>query len=203
MGANNNIPVVPTFTAGAPSLANLNALSYAAQFLCDNDILPAWSVFLYTSTQAVTASTWTTVGYNKVAYDSDGVTTSSISQPSIVTQGYYAVTACVQLEATSGGSDMYTAAFLVTTGANNPHFTSGTTQYFGYKGGKMSSTGQAAADNAVCLSDEVPMVLYPGDKLAVQVYTTAAKTIDYNQNTSYIQGRFATKFTGSFLRTGS
>lgn len=205
MGASNNLPVVPSFTAGAPSINQLNALSYAVSFLVDNDVRPAWSLFMYNGTQAISASTWTTVAYDHIAYDSDGVASGSgtPSLPVIVTQGYYAVTACVQVEATSGANDEYTAAFLFTAGGNNPHFTSGTTQYFGYKGGKMSSTAQAAADNATCLSDNVPMVLYPGDKLAVQVYPTAAKTIDYNENTSFIQGRFATKFTGHWVRAGS
>jgi hypothetical protein len=201
MGANNVLPSVPTFTAGAPSIANLNALSYAVSFLCDNDTRPAWSFFMYTGTQSIVAATWTNVSYDHTAFDSDGVQSYPYAQ--IVTQGYYALTACVQIEANANTADMYTGAFLFTAGANNPHYTTGTTQFFGYRGGKASSTAQAAADNAVCLADLTPMVLYPGDKLSVSVYLSAAHTLDINQNTSYIQGRFATKFTGNWIRTGS
>lgn len=201
MGANNVLPSIPTFTAGAPSINQLNALSYAVSFLCDNDVRPAWSFFMYTGTQSVSANTWTNVSFDHTAFDSDGV--QSYPYAVIKTQGYYGLSACVQPEANANTTDLFAAAFLFTAGANNPHYTSGNTQFFGYKGSGLSSTGSAAADNAFCLSGETPMVLYPGDKISVSVYITAAHTLDYNQNTSYIRGRFATKFTGHWLRSGS
>lgn len=200
MGAGGVLPSVPAFTAGTPTLTQLNALSYAVEFLAVNDTRPAWSFFMYSSTQSVSASTWTNVAYDHTAFDSDGV--QSYPFAVIKTQGYYAVTACVQIEANANTTDLAAAAFLFTAGASNPNFTTGTTKNFGYRGGGLSSTGSAAADNAICLSAPTQVVLYPGDKLSVQVYLSASHTLDINQNTSYIRGRFATKFTGHWLRTG-
>lgn len=201
MGANNILPSVPAFGAGAPTIDQLNALSYAVSFLCDNDVRPAWSMFVYTATQIVPAATWTTVNFDHVAFDSDHVGIYPNAQ--IATQGVYALSACVQLEANANTTDEYSAAFGFTAGANNPHYTIGATQLFGYRGGGCSSTGSAAADNAVCLSSITPMTLFPGDLLTVQVYLSASHTLQTNVNTSYIQGRFANKFTGHWLRLGS
>lgn len=200
MGANNVLPSVPAFTAGAPTIAQLNALSYAVQFLAVDDLRPCWSFFMYTGTQSVSASTWTNVAFDHTAFDSDGV--QSYPFAVIKTQGYYALTACVQFIANANTTDLYSAAFLFTAGASNPNFTAGTTKQFGYRGSSLSFTGSAAADNAVCLSSPTQVVCYPGDKLSVQVFISSAHTLDFNQNTSYIRGRFATKFTGHWLRTG-
>lgn len=196
------LPTVPSFTAGSPTIAQLNRLSQAVSFLANNGTRPAWSVFMYNGTQTLTASSWNVVGFDHVAYDSDGVTTSSKSVLTIATQGYYDLEACVQLQAQAGTGLMFNAGFLFTAGGSNPHFSLGATQYFGYSGSRMSSTAQAAADNASCIASITPMVCYPGDKLNVSVYSASALVIDYNQNTSFIRGRFATKFTGRWSREG-
>lgn len=204
MGANNVLPSVPTFTAGSPSIAQLNALSYAVSFLVDYDVLPRWSYFMYTATQSVPTITWTSVNFDHVNYDSDGVAgASNVNLPNakIVTQGYYSLSACVQLQATANTTDMYTAAFLATGGGNNPNLSLGTKLWFGYKSRQASSTAQAAADNAISITSQTPIPLYPADTLAVQLWlNTGAHTVDINANTSYIQGRFATKFTGHLSR---
>lgn len=205
MGANNVLPTVPTFTAGAPSLAQLNQLSYAASFLVNANVRPEWMVFS-TATQSVAANTWTNVAFNKVQYDSDGVAGAAganLPAVKIVTQGYYSLEACVQVQGNSGTNNQFTPAFLFTAGPNNAHYAANSTYYFGFRGGKTSSTAQAAGTNANTPCDITPMVLYPGDQLNVAVYITAAMTLDFNQNTSYVQGRFSTKFTGYWVRTGT
>lgn len=197
------LPTVPTFTAGAPSIAQLSQLSQAVSFIANNDTRPSWMVFMFSGAQSLTSSVWNVVAFDHVADDSDGVSGSSTSNLTLATQGYYDLEACLQLEAAAATQNMYTAAFEFTAGGSNPHFTSGTTQYFGYVAGRMSSTAEAAADNAVCLAGITPMVCYPGDKLNVSVFPSAAITLDFNQNTSYIQGRFATKFSGRWAREGT
>lgn len=197
-GANNVLPNVPSFGL-TPSLAQLQALSYAVSFLVDQDVRPTWHFFL-TGTVAVSAATWTSINYNHVAYDSDGVYDNVGAI--VVTQGRYVLEACIQMQATST-KDNFVGAFFFQAGANNPHFTTGSQQYFGYCGSNLSQTGSANATNALCLASITPMICYPGDFLHVQVYSPAAHTIDYNQNTSYIQGRFATNYTGYFVNTGS
>ena len=200
MGANNVIPTVPAFVAGSPTVADLNRLSYAVSFLVDLDVRPTWKVFMAGGTQTITANTWTNVSFSNVAYDCDGV--ASLPNVVVVTQGYYSLESCVQVQA-GANKDEFVGAFLLTTGANNPHYTPGTLVYFGYAGNNMSQTGSAAADNTICLSAATPVCLYPLDKLNVQVYTNANHTVDYNVNTSYIQGRFSTCFTGSLCRLGT
>ena len=206
MGANNVIPSVPSFSAGAPSIADLNALSYAVGFLVNQDTRPTWTAFMSSGTQSATANAWTSISFDHVALDSDGVFgASNVNLPAavIVTQGFYAFEACFQLEANTN-DDQYTGAFLFTAGANNIHLTTGTTRRFGFRGSCLSNTGQAAADNATCLSSWFPTCLYPGDKINVQVYSANnTHTLDKNSNTSYIQGRFVPKFSGYLRATGS
>src|SRR6185437_6945314 len=162
MGAAGVLPSVPTFTAGAPTIAQLNQLSYAAQFLAVDDTLPQWTLFRHSATQSVSANTWTKVLFDHVAVDSDSVWYSPDAV--IKTQGYYKLGASITMQANANTGDMYTGAFLFTAGASNPHFTAGTTEYFGFRGGKLSSTGSAAADNAVCLACPTQAVCYAGDK---------------------------------------
>ena len=200
-GANGVLPSVPTFTAGAPTLAQLNALSYAAQFLAVDDTLPQWTLFRHSATQSISAATWTKVAFDHVAVDSDGVWSSPDAV--IKTQGYYKFGGSITMQTNANTGDMFTGAFLITTGANNPHFTPGTLEYCGYRGSKLGNTGAAAADNTVCLACPSQIVMYPGDKVAVAVYLSAAHTLSINNNGSYIQGRFACTFTGQWLRTGS
>ena len=196
-GANNVLPTVPSFVAGAPLLSDLNNLSYAVQFLADQDVRPTWHLFINT-TQAITLNTWTNVAFDHVAFDCDGVA-STLPNAVIKTQGRYALEACVQIEALAAKASI-TAAFLFTAGANNPNYTPGQTQFFGYRGTTSSQTSSAAADNAICISTLTPMVLYPADQLNVAVYLGSSMTIDYNENTSFSQGRFATQFTGYWDR---
>lgn len=201
MGANGVLPTVPNFTSGAPSITQLNQLSYAAQFLTVADTLPQWSLFRHSSTQSISASTWTKVAFDHVAVDSDNVWSSPDAV--IKTQGYYKLGASVTMQLNANANDMYTAAFLHTAGASNPNFTAGTLNYFGFRGTKLGNTGAAAADNTACIACPTQTVCYAGDKLAVVIFLSAAHTLDINNNSSYIQGRFACQFTGTWLRTGS
>ena len=199
-GAGNNLPVVPAFLAGSPTIAQLNQLSYAVQFLVQQDVRPTWTFFNTNSTSAV-ANSWTTVTpTTNVAFDCDGV--MSFASATIVTQGRYALEACISVQIPNA-KDEFVVAFNFQAGANNPHFTSGAMLHFGHRGTSTSLSGSAAADNAICLSDVAPMALYPGDILTVQVFLNAALTVDFNQNTSFSQGRFVAKFSGYWLGEAS
>jgi hypothetical protein len=201
MGAAGVLPTVPTFTAGAPSITQLNQLSYAAQFLAVDDMRPSWTLFRHSSTQSISATTWTKVLFDHVAVDSDSVWSSPDAV--IKTQGYYKLGASITMQTNANTGDMFTGAFLFTAGGSNPHFTTGTTEYFGFRGSKLGNTGAAAADNTVCLACPTQVVCYAGDKLAVAIYLNSGHTLSINNNGSYIQGRFACTFTGTWLRTGS
>lgn len=200
MGANNVLPSVPTFTAGSPTLDQLNALSYAASFLIDHDVRPTWHFFLYT-TQALTAGTWTGVAFDHVAYDSDGVYSAVNHGANIVTQGYYELEACVQFEA-GASKDNSGVCFSWSPTNLNPYFSQGA-QNFGYSANCMPQTGSAAADNCISISAVSPYPVYPGDLLQVLAFSSAAHTIDFNQNTSFCRGRFSTQFTGRWAREGT
>lgn len=201
-GANNVLPSIPIFTAGAPTIAQLNALSYAVSFLADQDVRPTWH-FWHNATVSLSASTWNQMPFAKTAYDCDSVYSSANKDAIIVTQGYYALEANFELEATSTDTN-YIGAFRITFGNNNPGGTQGTTRFFGYRGSMSSNTSDAAADNACCLSALTPLQLYPGDRIDVMVYVSSAMTADYNTGTptgSYIQGRFSANFTGYWAFT--
>jgi hypothetical protein len=197
-GAGNVIPTVPTFVTGDTSLLKLQQLSYAVSFLTDQDVRPTWH-FYKTTTQSIPASTWTAVTSGTVAYDNDGVYSNFSAQ--IVTTGYYVVEACLQIIDTATIFDFYTA-FQIVAGANNPHHTSGTNS--GFFGQRMSATSaNTVTDNANCISDTCPWVLYPGDVVSPMIWVSAAATADHNTNNSYMQGRFATTFSGYLSRTGT
>lgn len=200
MGANNVIPTVPTFAAGAPTIAQLNQLSYAASFITDHGVRPAWKFFA-TATQSIASGGWVVVHFDKVAYDSDGTYVSSNNSATIVTQGYYELEACVSLEA-GANKDAFGLSFSWSPTNANPHFASGPLN-FGWKESSMSQTGSAAADNYLCISGITPFPMYPLDALQVNIFSNAVHTIDYNQNTSYDQGRFSCQFTGRWVREGT
>jgi hypothetical protein len=201
MGANNVLPAVPTFVAGSPLIADLNSLSYAASFIIDHGVRPTWKFFRGTSTQALTANTWTAVQYNKVAYDCDNTYLGSNFGANIATQGYYEVEASVQLAAGTT-PDIFDVSFKLSMTSSNPNFAAGP-QQFGYKGSGLPQTGSAVADACFSTSAITTFPCYPGDLIAVLVYSSVAHTIDYNQNTSFDQGRFSTQFTGRWVRSGS
>lgn len=206
MGANNVLPSVPTFTAGAPTIAQLNALSYAVSFLVNHDVRPAFTAFMSSGTMSVPASTWTTVTYDHVAFDSDGVfgvAGAGLPSATIVTQGFYVFEACIPIQVNTN-QDIYTGRFNFTAGANNPHLALNATAAFGLRGSKLATSASAAADNAVCLSAWFTTCCYPGDRIVPQVYTRAnIHTVDKNNNASYIQGRFVPRFSGRLLATGT
>ena len=200
MGANNVIPTVPTFVAGAPAITDLNNLSYAASFIIDHGTRPAWKFFM-AATQSLAANSWTGVAFDHVAYDSDGTYSAVNHGANIVTQGYYEVEACVQLEAGTN-KDNFALCFEWDPTNVNPHFASGPLD-FGWKGSATPQSSSAAADACYCISAITPFPMYPGDLIQVRAFSSAAHTIDFNQNTSYTQGRFSTQFTGRWCREGS
>jgi hypothetical protein len=192
------IPTVPSFTDDTvPSIADLNDLSQAVSFLSNVAVRPAWH-FYKTATQVITLSTQTVVAYNYVALDSDGVFTSG-GIATIVTQGYYVTEACAGFLA--GGASMSAQAeFLVTAGSSNPNHSASSTLVYGTTGGLAPDT--ANEDYQLCISAPCPWVLYPGDKIAVRVFSTATVDLAYNENVSYVKGRFAANFTGYYKRYG-
>ena len=206
MGANNVLPSVPTFTAGSPTMAQLNALSYAVNFLVNGDVRPTFTAFMSSATMGTTANNWKTIAFDHVAFDSDGVFGASgagLPTATIVTQGFYSFEACVPIQANTN-QDQTTCRFQFTAGANNPHFATNATAAFGHRGSRLSTSASAAADNSICLSAWFYTCLYPGDQIICQVYTVAnAHTVDTNSNTSYIQGRFPPRFSGQLRATGT
>jgi hypothetical protein len=187
---------LPLFASNDYSVTDLQALAYGVQFWSDNDVRPTWH-FYKTATQSLTANTWNEPQFGAVAFDSDSVHNGSSA--TIVTQGNYAVEACIQVEAGTSGIGLL-AGFQVTAGANNPAYSSGTTQIFGLRGGL---TVQSGADAALCVSAVVPWVLYPGDIVVPIVYPSAAVTLDNNTNSSYINGRYVCNFTGLYIGQAS
>jgi hypothetical protein len=190
------LPTVPSFGANDTSLTNLQNLSYSVSFLINCGVRPLWH-FIRTATFSMSAG-FNNPGYATVIYDSDGVQTSGLAQ--IVTQGYYAVEGCSDLSTGSSGI-AFDTRFLLTAGANNPHLTLGSTRVFGQRGG--NSVATASTDTAVTLTDICPIVCYPGDTLQYDTYVNSATSLNFNQNTSYIAGRFVANFTGYFVRTGT
>jgi hypothetical protein len=90
-------------------------------------------------------------------------------------------------------------SFLLTAGANNPNLGTGLTRRFGMRGSNsVSTTGN---DTATCLSDHSPFALYPGDVVALQYFVDTAVSSSFNNNTSYISGRFVPSYNGYWLRT--
>jgi hypothetical protein len=186
---------LPTFFDGDSSLVNLNNLGYAIQFLTDNDVKPTWH-FYKTATQAIPASTWTTVNMGTVAFDSDGTFTGG-GYATIQTPGIYGVAACMQVQAGTTGIGVLTQ-FLVTAGSSNPNHAAGSSVNIGLRGGLATASG---ADTAFAPTALTPWVLYQGDTIQAQIYTTVAATLDNNSNSSYMNGRFVCNFTGMLVRT--
>jgi hypothetical protein len=191
------LPTVPSFDDGDTSILKLQQLSQAVSFLVDCDTHPLWHLYNSATHSGVTTSTWVELGTaTNIAWDNDGVSDSGVAE--IVTQGYYAVEACVPFESISASNDLY-VRFLYTAGSNGT-LDSGTTITFGRAGG--SAVQSASQDTDICISDIVPACCYPGDTIEVEMYYTSDVTVNYNQNTSYISGRFPFNFTGYLIRTG-
>lgn len=207
MGANNVLPTIPTFTAGAPTLAQLNNLSYAASFLIDHGVRPTWKFIASSVAGSVTAATWTVVPFNDSIYDSDGVWTSGSNGATIKTQGYYRVEAGVQVEELASKYNFVTA-FKWTAGASSP-YTAQSPYWFGYRAMDTGVTGSAAASNSACIASPTPIPMYPGDLLQVMLYVSGSTAVileandNAGQPTQFMQGRMSLQFTGRWLHTGS
>lgn len=191
------IPTVPSFVAGDTSITKLQQLSDAVLFLSDCDVRPLFHI-IKNSTFTPALSTWQTLSGGTNIYDNDGFLSSGTSfAPTIRTQGYYAFEGCVPW--TTGALMHVKISFLFTAGASNPGFVAGSTIRFGMRDSNTNAT--AANDTAFCAADECPAALYPGDTVAMQVWTDTAVSTGFNNNTSYISGRIVPNFTGYWLRT--
>lgn len=203
MGAHNVIPTIPSFVAGAPALTDLQNLAYASSFLIDHGTRPTWKFIASTISGSVTANTWTVVPVNTSIYDSDGVWSSASNGAVIVTQGYYALEACVQPEISATRFNFITA-FKWTAGTNNPHSAS-SPAWFGYRG--IDTSTVSGASNSGCISAITPVPMYPGDTLQAMLYLTSGVTLEANDNagqpTIFMAGRFSMQFTGRWVREGS
>jgi hypothetical protein len=193
------IPTVPAFVAGDISITKLQQLSQCVSFLTVASSFPVWHVYRASGTQSVPATTWTSISFPATAIDSDGMSSGS-SAITVRTQGYYAMEACVPVKTQAAAFNMQ-VAILFTAGLANPHYTSGTTNRFGYRSG-LSWTA-INFDESVCVDDVCPVVCYPGDTLAVQLYASVAVVTDANTCSSAVLGRFVTNFTGRWVRQGS
>lgn len=192
------IPLVPVFADGDSSLDKLNALSAAVSFLADDDVRPTLHIYNQNTALTLTASTWTTLTGAKVAYDSDGMMGGVITfAPVIQTPGYYRFEGCVPLGA---AGSVTRASFLVTTGANNPNWNTGTTIRFALRG--MSGVTGLAADTTLTPTGMAPLLLFPGDVVALQAWCSTSVSITLNTNASYIQGRFVPNMTGYYIVPG-
>jgi len=202
-GANDVLPTVPQFVQGETSVANLNNLGYATDFLCDDNTRPVYKAFKPFATTISTANTWTNVSGGNVAFDSDGQGTTGLSNMdvNITTTGYYCCEAAASIKSFSTSYN-FKIRFLFTAGAPNPVYATGTTIPFGQRAsGSLAVTG---TDTALCASDICPTVCYPGDTIAMQVYTsnTNMNTLDFNNNAAFNQGRFVLSFSTYYLRVG-
>lgn len=193
------IPVVPAFITGDTSMQKMAQLSGCVTWVSCAGSYPVWHLYK-TATQAFTGS-YTLITFPKVAFDSDRVAASGGGLATIQTQGYYTTEACIPAVSQST-SFTFRAVFIWTAGPYNPHYTSGTTVDYGYR--SAVAQGATGTDAVVCLDDLCPVVCYPGDTISVQLAGTASSaTVDVNNPTSTVAGRFVPNFTGRWVRIGS
>jgi len=207
MGAGNVLPTLPTVGPGAPSITDLNNLSYAASFLIDHSVRPTWKFVNRGSNLSVSANTWTAVTWETNIFDSDGVAPVGINwnNATIVTQGYYHVEAAVQPE-NLGSRQNFVMAFKWTAGSSSP-YTGQSPAWFGFRGTTMGVTGSGSACQTGVIAATTPVPMYPGDQIQVMTFITAAAILEDNDNagqpTIYMNGRVSMQFTGRWLRVGS
>jgi hypothetical protein len=181
---------------GETSITNLNNLAYAVDFLIDDNTRPVYKAF-FPYTYSVPATTWTTLMGGEIAFDSDGQGGSATNMQTVVnTTGVYSCEGCVSVKNLSTVY-VFKVRFLFTPGPNNPVYTG--TVPFGQRTTATYLDASAATDTTLCCSDICPAICYPGDTIALQVYTGAAMTVDYNNNKNFNQGRFVTSFTTYYL----
>jgi len=198
------LPEILYFAQNDSSIANLNALAYAVQFLVDDDVRPVWHFYKDSASQSLTASIFATVTYNHNPIDSDGVYAATHNGvATIQTQGYYAVEACVPFApGTFGSMAGLNVNFLFTAGSGNPHYPAGVTIQFGIRGS--SPVTDATGDTVVCITDIVPVCCYPGDTIAVQAFSGLFNaTINTNLNGSWESQRIVPNFTGYWVALGT
>lgn len=193
------LPTIPSFVNGDTSLIKLQQLAQAVSFLVDHDVGLHPTGHLYkTVTQSITATgAWQSQNINLTAWLSDPTYVSPGF--TIQTQGYYSVEGHLGFESTSGANGYY-ARLLLTAGSNNP-LGNGVTVAFGERGGEAVQT--ASEDTDICCSALAPTCLYQGDQIAIQAFAaTTVTTINKNQNTNYLSGRFVPNLTCTWIRTG-
>lgn len=197
------VPTIPSHMSDntSPSISTLNQLSSAVNFLCNDDVRPTWHTYKV-ATQSIPVTTWTTVSYGTIAYDSDSMTAPSGGVITINTQGYYKCEATADFLTGTTVMNLL-GSFLITAGSSNPNHSVGTSQRFHQRGGESVGAASGAADTAICCTGICPWVCYPGDTIVFQVYTTVAVTLNNNVNTTYQSGRFVSNFTGQWLRSGT
>jgi hypothetical protein len=188
------LPTIPSFDDGDYDLTKLQQLSAAVQFVSDLDVKPTWHLYR-NSTQSMSNGSWNASAFTEVAFDGDSIYSSNSVE--IVTEGYYALTACWQVENETSGTPIVACCFLLTGGSSNLNLSSGSKIYFGFSGCEASDL---TGDTSVVLDDITPIAVYPGDTLEVVTYVNYSATADYNQNTSYSQGRWVPNFTGRWIR---
>ncbi len=190
------VPTVPAFTLGDSSVARLQQLSSCVSWLANSQASPMWHLYRNT-TFSIGATSWTTIPMTYAALDTDR--SWSGTGVSLNTQGYFVTEACVPFLTSSTAAECR-ASFLWTAGANNPHFSSGSTVRYGLSTGY--SIGASGADETEACDDVCPVVCYPGDTIVVQAYASSAMTIDTDIGTPLFS-RVVCNFTGHWVRVGS
>lgn len=205
MGAANVLPTIPNFVAGSPAASDLNNLSYAVSFLLDHGTRPTWKFVSRGTGLTMSAATWTAIPWDTEIYDSDNVGpgTGTWTAATIVTQGYYHVEGAVQPQNQSTRVN-FAMAFKWTAGASSP-YTSSSPGWFGYRASNMSVSTTAAATCGGIISAITPFPMYPGDTIQTMAFVSGstAPTLEINDNSAYMSGRFSMQFTGRWLRMGT
>jgi hypothetical protein len=194
------LPTVPSFSTGDTSITKLQQLSNAVSFLAVAQSGVMWH-FYANSQQGAFSGSWVPLIFANVALDTDGVWNAAANGiATIVTQGYYAVEMCLPVE-TAVTTFTIRAGFLWTAGANNPHFSVGTTRKYGVRSG--ATNPQLSTNETLCVSDLIDVVCYPGDTITPRIFTSSSCTIDFNSALSVTKGRFVTNFTGHLVCLGT
>jgi hypothetical protein len=169
------LPTFPTYTTDeVPAASKLNQTVTAVAFATK---LPILVSLKKTATQAVSASTTTTVTWNVSEVDTDSMHSNVTNNTRItaVTQGYYKFhcTVAVNQTATAAFTSMWLKQ---TTGVNNP-LGAGVTQIFAPDG--TGSTTIATDFRSATLTSISPC-LFIGDYVEAFVFSSVACNLQFN-----------------------
>lgn len=168
------VPVVPTFTGTVPSSADMTTLGTAAAWQSWQS--NAWHCRL-TADVSIAAATTLSIAWNSnvllegVTYTSPNIT--------ITTQGVYQMAANIMSDGTTmSAGAQWDVWLMMTAGANNPNFTSGTGYILGRGDQQLGNAGSP------CVTLACAAALYSGDRCSIQAYSSVANTVAATHNTT-------------------